>query len=40
MSLKSSNMNKLFVTAHLNEEHTIHGTVHLNLKAALKDGDI
>lgn len=40
MSLKSSNMNKRFVTAPLNEELTIQGTVHLNLKAALKDGDI
>ena len=40
MSLKSSNMNKRFVTAPLDEELTIQGTVHLNLKAALKDGDI
>ena len=40
MSLKSSNMNKRFVTAPLDEELTIQGTVHLNLKASLKDGDI
>ena len=40
MSLKSSNMNKRFVTAPLDKEFTLQGTVHLNLKAALKDGDI
>lgn len=40
MSLKSSNMNKRFVTAPLDKELTLQGTVHLNLKAALKDGDI
>ena len=40
MSLKSSNMNKRFVTAPLEEELTLQGTVHLNLKAALKDGDL
>ena len=40
MSSKSSNMNKRFVTAPLDKEFTLQGTVHLNLKAALKDGDI
>lgn len=40
MGQKSTNMAQRYVTAPFEEEVTIQGTVCLNLKAALKDGDI
>ena len=39
MALQSTNMAQRYVTAPFEEEVTIQGTVCLNLKAALKDGD-
>ncbi len=39
MSQKSTNMSQIYVTAPFEEEVTIQGTVRLNMKAALKDGD-
>lgn len=40
MSLKSTNMAQRYVTDPFEESVTIQGTVCLNLKAALKDGDV
>ena len=40
MGVKSTNMAQRYVTAPFEEAVTIQGTVCLNLKAALKDGDI
>ena len=40
MGVKSTNLAQRYVTAPFEEAVTIQGTVCLNLKAALKDGDI